>query len=114
MVEGDSPDAAEAAARTIVDLRARHFYDAEKRAGKAIASVLGGDGQIAWDIYLFYPKGNLWEDRPPVPQFWMHQLTKTIWADSAHYHSGVNLVRELGNHMSALGFTAAIQVDQES
>jgi hypothetical protein len=111
MVEGDSLDAAKAAARTIVDGRVRHFFDAEKRAGKAIASAIGGDGHIAWDIYLFFPKGNVWKGRPPVPQFWMHQLSESIWADSAHYHSGDNLVRELGNSMSALGFTPAIHVD---
>jgi hypothetical protein len=111
MVEGDSLDAAQAAARTIVDLRARHFYDAEHRAGKAIASVLGGEGEIAWDTYLFYPKGSVWKDRPPIPQFWMHQLAETNWADAAHHHSGDDLVRELGNSMSALGFTTAIHVD---
>ncbi len=111
MVKGDSLDAAQAIARSIADPRVRHFFDAEKRAGKAIASGLGGEGKIAWDIYIFFPKGSQWKSCPPAPQFWMHQLTQSTWADAAHQHCGDDLVRELDNCMKALGFRPAIDVD---
>jgi hypothetical protein len=29
---------------------------------------------VAWDIFLLYGAGILWDDAPPVPDFWMHQL----------------------------------------
>ncbi len=112
MLEEDLLDAAEAAARAIVDSRVRHFFDAEKRAGKTVASTLGGEGRIAWDIYLFYPKGSLWEDQPPVPRLWMHQLTRSVWANAAHQYRGVDLVRELDKSMRALGFASAVHVDE--
>lgn len=103
MVEGDSLEAARAMARRIVDSRVRHFFDAEKRAGKVIAASLGGAGKIAWDIYLLFPRGSRWESRPPAPQFWMHQLTQSTWAGAAHQHCGDDLVRELEKCMKALG-----------
>ena len=34
-----------------------------------------GLGQPAWDIYMIYRAGALWEgNQPPAPEFWMHQL----------------------------------------
>jgi len=29
----------------------------------------------AWDVYLIYGQGSRWEDEPPKPDFWMHQLS---------------------------------------
>ena len=109
MVEGDSLKAAHVISRDIVDSRVRHFFDADKRAGKAIASSLGGADEIAWDIYLFFPKKSRWTSHPPVPQFWMHQLTRSGWADAAHRHCGDALLRELGQCMKALGFRSIVQ-----
>lgn len=111
MVEGDSLIAAQVISRDIVDSRVRHFFDASKRAGKAIASSLGGAGKIAWDIYLFFPKGSRWTSNPPAPQFWMHQLTESVWADAAHRHCGDALLRELGQCMKALGFQSIVHAD---
>jgi hypothetical protein len=104
MIEGDSLEAAQTIAHSIVDSRVRHFYDAEKRVGKAIASSLGSEGKVAWDIYLFFPTGSEWTSHPPAPQFWIHQLTPSTWADAAHQHCGADLVRELDRCMKALGF----------
>ena len=107
MIEGDSLAMAEQSAQIIVDPRVRHFHDPERRAGKAIAQALGGEGDIAWDTYLFYPKGSKWLARPPAPIFWMHQLTRSTWADEAHQHCGDDLVAELGKCMKELGFVAS-------
>jgi hypothetical protein len=111
MVEGDSLDAAQVISRVIVDSRVRHFFDANKRAGEAIAASLGGAGKIAWDIYLFFPKESRWTSHTPAPQFWMHQLTRSVWADAAHRHCGDALLRELGQCMQALGFRPVMDAD---
>jgi hypothetical protein len=104
MLENDSPAAAEKSAQIIVDPRVRHFHDPERRAGRAIAQALGGQDDIAWDIYLFYPKGSEWLDRPPMPITWMHQLMPSNWADAAHQHCGGDLAAQLCDFMIRLGF----------
>ncbi len=114
MVEGDSLEAARAIACGMTDPRVQHFFDTDKRAGKAIASSLGGEGKIAWDIYTFFPKGCRWARCLPTPQFWMHQLTQSTWADAAHQNCGDDLIRELGNCMKALGFCSGIDADQQT
>ena len=30
--------------------------------------------RVAWDIFLLYRAGVRWEEAPPAPDFWMHQL----------------------------------------
>ena len=30
--------------------------------------------QLAWDIYFVYAPGVRWEEEPPLPTQWMHQL----------------------------------------
>jgi hypothetical protein len=102
MLPLDSPVAAKLSARIIHDLRACHFHDPAKLAGKAIAQSLGGQDKAAWDIYLFYEAGNEWSDSPPAPIYWAHQLQGSTWADSAHYHSGDDLLRELHKIMQDL------------
>jgi hypothetical protein len=31
-------------------------------------------GRLAWDVYLAYRRGTLWEGRIPAPAYWQHQL----------------------------------------
>ena len=104
MLDGDTEMAARRSAGGIVhDPRVRHFYDPERRAGKAITRSLGGEeGKAAWDIYLFYEKGCEWIDGPPAPVDWMHQLTSSSWADPARYRQGDDLVKALHETMKRL------------
>jgi hypothetical protein len=95
MLTSDSEATARTSTRIIDDPRVRHFYDPEKRAGKVVAESLGGQDRVAWDIYLFYAEGSEWDDGPPAPSCWMHQLTGSSWADPARYHCGDDLVEEL-------------------
>lgn len=105
MLAQDSEGAARVSARIIRDPRVRHFYDPEKRAGKAIAESLAGEeSKPAWDIYLFYEKGSEWIEDAPAPTDWMHQLTGSGWADLAHFHTGDELVEEL--HKAMTKFTS--------
>jgi len=69
--------------------------------GKEIANSIGWDGHVAWDIYLFYARYAAWNNGPPAPKNWVHQL-KDSWADKEHFHTGDDLVKELLNTMTKL------------
>ena len=100
-LSGDSEQTAQTAAAMFKDHRVAHFYDSNKRSGKAIASRLGWTGHVAWDIYLFYEAGVEWANTAPQPAYWMHQL-KDSWADKTHFHTGDDLVNELHKAMTML------------
>jgi len=97
----DSRKAAETAAGTFNDPRIYQFYDPQQRSGRAVADSLGWHGRVAWDIYLFYAVGSRWNQTPPAPVDWMHQLTDP-WADADRLHTGDDLVRELAGSMNTL------------
>lgn len=107
MLDSDSAEAAREAARIFDDVRVRQFHDPERRAGKAIAASLGGQGKIAWDIYLFYASGSDWSARPPVPAEWVHQLSAD-WADQTRFHWEGHLVTKLDEIMSRLSGTQRV------
>lgn len=110
MLPLDSKETARVSARIIEDPRVRHFYDPERRAGKAIAGSLGGQGKTAWDMYLFYTKDSEWGNCPPTPVDWVHQLQGDSWADLARYHSGEDLIEELYRAMDGLSEWHSAQV----
>jgi hypothetical protein len=63
----------------LVDPRVDYFWDEEMTVGKAYKNTLRlkNDYLTAWDVYLVYAPGVLWNEiSPPKPTFWMHQLTK--------------------------------------
>lgn len=102
MLPFDNAAAAKRAAKTLDDPRVRHFHDPRRThyAGKAFAKGLLYDGGgPAWDVYLFYGKGEQWKDRPPRPAEWMHQLNGGNRADPAHFHTGDKLVEKLHEAM---------------
>jgi hypothetical protein len=58
----------------VADPRARHYWDGDGQLIKGYREVLGLN-EPAWDIYLLYAPAAQWDgDRPPRPQYWMHQL----------------------------------------
>ena len=97
----DSRKAAEKSAGTFNDPRICQFYDPQQRSGKAVANSLGWLGRVAWDIYLFYTAGSQWDETPPAPANWVHQLTDP-WADPDRLRTGNDLVRELAKSMKRL------------
>jgi len=101
MLPLDSIVTARFMARTMKAPCVRHFHDPGRLVGKAIAQSLGGQGELAWDMYLFYPRGIEWDDGPPAPIRWAHQLS-AAWADSAYYHTGNGLIDELHNAVNQL------------
>ena len=98
MLPDDTKAAARASAGIIVDRRVRHFHDPQQRLGAAIADGLGWEGQIAWDIYLFYGKDSRWTEGLPAPVDFMHQL---IW-EPTHFRTGDDLAKGLGEAMQKM------------
>ncbi len=97
MLAYDDEDAARRGASKVDrDPRVHQFWDPERRIGSAVAHSLGGrPRRVAWDIYLFYDGTQSWDDTPPAPFDWAHQMTGTDWADPARYHHGDDLLAAL-------------------
>ncbi len=71
----DRGEASRQSALLVGDSRASHYWDAEKTLPPLFAPVLGlPEDWPAWDVYLAYPAGATWDDEPPAPAFWHHQL----------------------------------------
>ena len=47
--------------------------DTESETGRKWHPVLKTPS-IAWDVYMLYGPDAQWEEQPPEPAFWMHQL----------------------------------------
>ena len=101
MMESDTYATAEPATKKFNDERVKQFYDPQRLAGKAFAKSLGHEGQIAWDIYLFYPLQSLWEELPPQPEVYMHQL-RNSWADQSCLFEKNLLRKKLAETMKRL------------
>ncbi|MFT4540135.1 MAG: hypothetical protein ACI835_002584 [Planctomycetota bacterium] len=78
----DNRDGALTSAACIDDPRVRHYHDPGQRAGRAFAEGLLPTG-FAWDTYLFYSPGAVWDDLPPRPRSWASQLGR-IAGDNFH------------------------------
>jgi hypothetical protein len=62
MLPGDvNPEVAD----LLVDKRARHYWDGERKLRRAVARELGaGGGTAAWDIFLVNGPDEKWGDAP--------------------------------------------------
>jgi hypothetical protein len=101
ILDDDTFDAAMPSVKFLNDVRIRHYYDNDRVVGKTIADSVGWAGKVAWDIYLFYEPFIEWREKPPNPQFWMHQLTDD-WATKDTYRTGDDLKNELFLSMEKL------------
>ena len=101
MLEGDSEEAALAACSLVSDSRAAHFHDPGSLAGRAVANSLEAPGEIAWDIYLLYDASSAWEEMPPRPLDWVHQLSAS-WAEQSRYRWEATLASSLSLMMQRL------------
>lgn len=73
MLGGDTEPAARASTRLLPDPRVHHFWTGDQELGKAVQRTLDIP-RVAWDIYLVYAPDVRWEDGPPQPQSFLHQL----------------------------------------
>lgn len=89
MLDSDSRAAAERMER---ELNGQHFWDGERRCAAAFATAVGGEGQLAWDTYLYYAAGTSCTDPTPAPAQWAHQLGAGGWADAGRFAWGADLI----------------------
>ena len=71
---GDFDGAAKKLSKSFPDKRVSYFKDPDSLAGNLWKRVLKLDNDIAWDVYLLYGPDAKWDEEPPQPDFWMHQL----------------------------------------
>jgi hypothetical protein len=88
ILPADNIATAKRMARTLVHPRVRHFYDPRPHpAGTAFRGDLVKSGPT-WDIYMLYGKSARWNDAPPKPDKWWHQLSGGRRADPDRYAAG--------------------------
>ena len=75
---GDDRDKAENAVSAVSDQRATHYWDGARKLGDRYRELLGLPEHVptAWDVYLAFDRGVRWNETPPKPDVWMHQLTE--------------------------------------
>ncbi len=92
----DSGTAAEESSKLLPDKRVSQFWDAEKALPPLFAPLLGlPPDWPAWDVYLAYPAGTTWDDEPPTPAFWHHQLGELDLASKLDGEAFARQLREL-------------------
>lgn len=102
MVEGDNETAARKTGAMFPANRARQYFDADRAVGLAMSreafagcldQALSGlpedhplypqlhewsripqDEKPLWDAVLFYPQGDTWEEKAPIPLYWSKQV----------------------------------------
>ncbi len=72
----DNAAAGKDAESLLPDDRVTHYWDGDNSLGKLYGRILTlpRGRQLAWDIYFVYAPGVTWEQEPPLPTQWMHQL----------------------------------------
>ena len=74
-IQSDNETAARASAERYVAPNAVHYWTPTPKLAADLASILRlPEGRTAWDVFLLYPKGSLWDVNPPAPVYWQHQL----------------------------------------
>ncbi|MFQ5951394.1 MAG: hypothetical protein ACE5KH_04860 [Candidatus Geothermarchaeales archaeon] len=81
MLTGDDAESAFFAGRDLQDPRVVQGWGSERLTGQLFDKALNLR-RTAWDVYLLYASGVVWEEnQPPSPTFWMHQLAPDSGAD---------------------------------
>jgi hypothetical protein len=71
---GDFKGEARKLSNSFRDKRVSYFLDSTSETGKQWERVIKTERFIAWDVYLLYGADANWENEPPPPAYWMHQL----------------------------------------
>lgn len=52
-----------------------YFWLPNTRIAQELAAVLRmGSGKLAWDVFLMYKRGVVWDATIPAPSYWQQQL----------------------------------------
>ncbi len=96
MLESDNESTTHASSEIFGSLaHTIQFHDPKRLLGQEIAKGIGGHGNTAWDMYLFYPSGRLWGEEPAEPAEWLHQLRDGAWAGPTRFRWGEALAPAL-------------------
>jgi hypothetical protein len=60
--------------KSFPDKRVQYFKDPDSLSGTLWKRVLKLFRPLAWDVYMLYGAQAQWDNDPPLPDFWMHQL----------------------------------------
>jgi hypothetical protein len=73
---GDSRAKALKSMKLVNDKRALHYWDPDGWLGKHYGKnlKLPAGRKFAWDVYFVFNAQARWEQTPPAPTEWMHQL----------------------------------------
>ena len=74
ILKTDNERAARKATALLDDPRVEHYWVSTRDVGKLFQDPIGLTTEPAWDVYLVYPRGVSWDQSPPRPAFFMHQL----------------------------------------
>ena len=104
MYEADSIDMVGEASRLFSnDSRVTQFYDPAQISGLELAKGFGAeDGEVAWDIYLFYGVQDQWVEHLPQPIDWVHQLRNSRWAAAGRFYQGDQLAQKIDDILEYL------------
>ena len=81
------------------DPRITHYYDDRQLAAHAVAQALGWPpGTVAFDAYLFFSSGRVWENSLPPPEVWFHQRRGL---SAVNYRTGAALDAAIGEAFAA-------------
>lgn len=70
----DSRESALGARRLLPDQRTSHYWDGQKTLAKAFKQPLSLKRSLAWDVYMVFDAQASWDQAPPTPTYYMHQL----------------------------------------
>ena len=104
MDDADTIDVAQQASMLFSnDSRVTQFYDPAQISGLELAKGFGAeDGEVAWDIYLFYGVQDQWIERLPQPIDWVHQLRNSRWAAAGRFYQGDQLAQKIDDILENL------------
>ena len=74
ILKTDNERAARKATVLLDDSRVEHYWVSTRDVGKMFQKPIKLSNEPAWDVYLVYPKGVAWQQSPPEPDYFMHQL----------------------------------------
>jgi len=84
----------------VADSRAIQYIDPNGLAGKQYSPILNIPYHgPAWDVYLAFGAGIRWDDHPPAPTRWMHQLDM----DRARHLDGRKFAAEIQQLLASTG-----------
>jgi hypothetical protein len=75
ILKTDDERSSRKAAVLFLDARVKSYWVGSRAVGELFQPPINLGTEPAWDVYLVYEPGVVWEgDAPPVPTFFMHQL----------------------------------------